>query len=113
MAVSELRMWPENPRRIRPGRLDDLMASMTAERAMLQAKPLWALPDGTVFAGNQRLRGAIELGWVSIPVVIVEGLTPAQVRSWALLDHSRSRLAAPRRRGRPRARSGRGGSSER
>jgi DNA modification methylase len=88
LPVSELRLWPDNPRLIRPGRLDDLMASMTAERAMLRAKPLWALPDRTVFAGNQRLRAAIELGWVSIPVVIVEGLTPAQVRSWALLDNN-------------------------
>jgi site-specific DNA-methyltransferase (adenine-specific) len=87
-ALSTLRLWPENPRRIRPTRLDDLKRAMSLERAMLQAKPLLALPDGTVFAGNQRLRAALELGWESIPVVTVSGLSPERVRSWALLDNN-------------------------
>ena len=41
MPLSRLRSWEENPRSIRPERLGDLMAAMGAERAMLQAKPLW------------------------------------------------------------------------
>jgi site-specific DNA-methyltransferase (adenine-specific) len=64
------------------------MRSMSSEAAMLRAKPLWALPDGTVFAGNQRLLAAVELGWESIPVVTVSGLRPEQVRTWALLDNN-------------------------
>lgn len=86
--LSALRSWPENPRTIRPARLDDLKRAMSAERAMLQAKPLWALPDGTVFAGNQRLRAALELGWNALPVVTVSGLSAAQVKTWALLDNN-------------------------
>jgi DNA modification methylase len=86
--LSALRAWPENPRRIRPARFDDLKRAMVAERAMLEAKPLWALPDGVVFAGNQRLRAALELGWDAIPVVTVTGLSPEQVKTWALLDNN-------------------------
>jgi ParB-like nuclease family protein len=87
-ALSALRMWPQNPRTIRPARLDDLKRAMSLERAMLEAKPLLALPDRTVFAGNRRLRAARELGWESIPVVTVSGLSPERVKSSALLDNN-------------------------
>ena len=64
------------------------MAAMEAEREMLRAKPLWALPDGVVFAGNQRLAAAKALGWVTLPVAVVHGLTDAQLKTWALLDNN-------------------------
>jgi ParB-like chromosome segregation protein Spo0J len=51
---------------------------------MLQARPLLALPDGAVIAGNQRLLAARELGWQTIPAITVE------------LDRERARLWAPR-----------------
>lgn len=88
MPLSRLRPWSRNPRWIRPERLKELMTAMTAERQMLLAKPIWALPDGTVFAGNQRLAAALALGWKMIPVIIVHGLTETQVRTWALLDNN-------------------------
>jgi hypothetical protein len=54
---------------------------------MLQARPLLALPDGTVIAGNQRLRAARELGWQTIPVVTVS-LERERARLWALRDNN-------------------------
>src|SRR5207248_7250183 len=54
---------------------------------MLRARPLLALPDGTVIAGNQRLRAARELGWQTIPVITVE-LEPGRARLWALRDNN-------------------------
>jgi hypothetical protein len=63
LPLERLRLWPGNPRTIRPERLEDLKRAMLADREMLWARPLLALPDGTVFAGNQRLLGARELGW--------------------------------------------------
>src|SRR5438477_5442044 len=76
-AVSEqplerLRCWPENPRTIRPERLEQLKRALAAEPEMLQARPLLALPDGTVIAGNQRRRAARPLGWPPLPVVTGE-----------------------------------------
>src|SRR5207244_5941955 len=57
------------------------------DREMLAARPLLALPDGTVFAGNQRLRAARELGWRTIPVLTVE-LEWGRARLWALRDNN-------------------------
>jgi DNA modification methylase len=85
--VAELRCWPENPRRITPGRLDDLKRALMADPAMLRARPLLVLPDGEVFGGNQRLRAVVELGWETVPVVVVD-LGRDQARLWALRDNN-------------------------
>jgi ParB-like nuclease domain len=85
--LERLRVWPENPRRITQARLDDLKRALEADREMLRARPLLALPDGLVFAGNQRLRAARELDWQTIPVLFVD-LDPGRARLWALRDNS-------------------------
>lgn len=56
--LASLKSWPGNPRRIRPERLEQLKRSMTSDPAMMDARPLVALPDGTVIMGNQRLAAA-------------------------------------------------------
>ena len=91
MAVKEvplanLKPWGRNPRRIRPERLADLKLALEAEPGMLRARPLIALPDGTVIAGNQRLLAARELGWETIPTVYVD-LDGARAVEWALRDN--------------------------
>jgi DNA modification methylase len=85
--VSELREWPANPRFIVPSALADLQRAMLAAPEMLWARPLVALPDGTVFMGNQRLRAARELGWEKIPTLRVD-LEWEQARIWALRDNN-------------------------
>jgi hypothetical protein len=70
--LTALSPWPGNPRTIAAERLEQLKQALAADREMLHARPLLALPDGTVIAGNQRLRAARELGWATIPVVTVE-----------------------------------------
>src|SRR5689334_22416790 len=72
LPLTVLRAWPENPRSIRPDRLADLKRALEADREMLAARPLIALPDGTVICGNQRLLAARELGWESLPVLTVD-----------------------------------------
>ena len=85
--LSRLSVWPENPRTITPERLEQLKSSLEASRAMLSARPLIALPDGTVIAGNQRLVAAEALGWLTIPTVVVD-LEPDEARLWALRDNN-------------------------
>src|SRR5215208_6148440 len=68
-------------------RLEQLKQALCDDREMLQARPLLALPDGTVIAGNQRLRAARELGWDTIPVITVE-LDWDRARLWALRDNN-------------------------
>jgi site-specific DNA-methyltransferase (adenine-specific) len=87
LELERLRPWPDNPRSIRPERLEQLKQALAADPQMLRARPLLALPDGTVIAGNQRLRAARELGWRTIPVITVD-LEPERVRLWALRDNN-------------------------
>jgi ParB-like chromosome segregation protein Spo0J len=77
--LERLRAWANNPRRITLERLEELKQALVADREMLAARPLLALPDGTVIAGNQRLRAAQELGWKTIPVLFVD-LDPERAR---------------------------------
>jgi hypothetical protein len=84
--LTRLSLWSENPRRIRPERLADLRQALVADPEMLWAKPLLALPDGTVIWGNMRLLAARELGWSTLPVLTVD-LNPERARLWALRDN--------------------------
>jgi DNA modification methylase len=54
---------------------------------MLRARPLIALPDGTVVAGNQRLMALRELGWATVPVVVAD-ISWERARVWALRDNA-------------------------
>jgi DNA modification methylase len=87
MPLARLRPWPENPRWISRARLEELKLSLSAEPEMLVARPLLALPDGTVIAGNQRLLAARELEWKTVPVITVD-LDREQARLWALRDNN-------------------------
>jgi DNA modification methylase len=87
VTLTMLRPWPENPRTISDHRLTDLKRALAADPEMLQARPLLALPDGTVVCGNQRLLAAVELGWQSIPVITID-LDPQRARLWALRDNN-------------------------
>ena len=84
--VGSLRAWGRNPRRITPARLLSLQKALEAAPEMLRARPLIALPDGTVIAGNQRLAAAVELGWETIPTVYAD-LDEARATEWAIRDN--------------------------
>lgn len=84
--VSELRVSEENPRTIEPGRLEQLKRALEADPEMLRARPVVALPDGTVVAGNMRLVAARELGWDKIPAVRAD-LDQERARLWMLRDN--------------------------
>lgn len=85
--VAELHENPENPRVITDPRFDALKRSLVADPAMLRARPLIALPDGTVIAGNMRLRAARELGWETVPTVYAD-LDHERARLWLLRDNN-------------------------
>ena len=86
-AVVSLRPHELNPRSITKGRLEALKADLVADPEMLRARPLIALPDGRVIAGNQRLRAVQELGWETVPVVYAD-LDEGRSREWALRDNN-------------------------
>ncbi len=90
--VDSLRPHPRNPRKITAARLAALERVLAADPQMLEARPLIALPDGTVIAGNQRwlaarsLRDAGDDRFVTVPAIHVD-LDPARATEWALRDN--------------------------
>jgi hypothetical protein len=85
--IADLKLNEWNPRTIAPDRLESLKRSLEEDPAGLRDRPLIALPDGTVIAGNMRLTAAIALGWESIPVVFHE-YDEAKARQVALRDNN-------------------------
>lgn len=84
--VTELRPNERNPRSISRQRFDDLVYSLREDPDMLQARPIVALPDGRVIMGNMRLRAAIELGWETIPTMVVD-LDETRAAQWLVRDN--------------------------
>lgn len=71
--VSALSVWERNPRRLSREGWERLLASLRMDPDLMWARPLIATEDGTVIAGNMRLRAVIELGWSTVPCVVVDG----------------------------------------
>jgi hypothetical protein len=70
--VSALKPAPWNPRSINDPRFENLCLSLIADPDFLQLRPILATLDGTVFAGNVRLRAAQHLGWLEVPAILVD-----------------------------------------
>lgn len=86
VALDELSLWDRNPRVINPDRFADLVRSLSEDPRMMTARPLIAMKDGRVIAGNMRLRAARELGWEEVPVVYVD-IDEDRATTWALRDN--------------------------
>ena len=72
VAVTSLTPAPWNPRSIKDPRFQNLCESLAADPDFLQLRPILATLDGTVFAGNMRLRAAQHLGWLEVPAILVD-----------------------------------------
>jgi ParB-like chromosome segregation protein Spo0J len=76
-----------NPRKISDPRFVNLCKSIEQDPEFLWLRPILATTDGTVFAGNMRLRAAQHLGWTEIPAILVD--IPEQLaRERALRDNA-------------------------
>jgi adenine-specific DNA methylase len=64
--VGELRRHPSNPRR---GDMDAIRASL---RRFGQQRPVLALPDGTIVAGNHTFQGTVDEGWSDRDAVVLD-----------------------------------------
>lgn len=84
--ITLLRSADWNPRDITEDRLDDLKNAIMADPEFLWERPVLAMADGTVYAGNQRLQAAIQMGWGSIPA-IMEDVPEAVAHERAVRDN--------------------------
>lgn len=83
--VKELKLMPGNPRR---GNVDAVANSL---EMFGQRKPIVALKDGTVIAGNHTLQAAAKLKWDRIAVVWVDD-DDATAKAFSLADNRTAEL---------------------
>jgi hypothetical protein len=83
--IGALQLLPGNPRR------GDVAAVARSLDAFGQRKPIVALRDGTVIAGNHTLQAAQSLGWDKIAVVWVDD-DDATAKAFALADNRTAEL---------------------
>lgn len=70
--TNKLKIHPSNPRAIRNEKLEKLKKSITEDPELMNTRPLLVNEQMEVFAGNQRLRACIALGWKEVPCVVVD-----------------------------------------
>ena len=78
---------PWNPRSIKDERFQNLCRSLEADPDFLQLRPILATADGTIFAGNMRYRAAQQLGWETVPAILVD-IPEALAKDRALRDNA-------------------------
>jgi DNA modification methylase len=81
----------EDPRNARAHSERNVAAIAASLKEFSQQKPIIALADGTVIAGNGTLRAALSLGWAELAVVTFTD--EAKARSYALADNQTALLA--------------------
>jgi len=73
---------------------DRNIAAITASlQEFGQQKPIVALKDGTVLAGNGTLRAAIRLGWDKLAVAFFDSKDSARAKAYAIADNRTAELA--------------------
>lgn len=87
IAIDQLRPATDNPRFIRRDRLDNLRESIERDPEFMWRRPILARTDGTIYAGNQRYRACVELGWKNVPAIISD-ITEAMAQQRGLRDNN-------------------------
>jgi len=85
--IEKLKTNEKNPRYIRKKEFQKLKKSLQDKPHLLNLNPIKATPDGTIIAGNQRYRAALEIGLKEVPVIYSE-YSEADNEYFALLDNS-------------------------
>ena len=81
--IDKVRPYPNNPRNN-----DDAVEYVANSiREFSFQQPIVVDTDGTIIAGHTRLKAAKRLGMETVPVVVADNLTPAQVNAYRLADN--------------------------
>jgi ParB-like chromosome segregation protein Spo0J len=87
--IADLKPDPQNARLHNERNLNAIKASLNK---FGQQKPIVALPDGTVIAGNGTLEAAKSLGWTMIAVNVFNG-SAIEAKAYAIADNRTAELA--------------------
>ena len=81
--LSSITPYARNPRR-NAGAVATVKASL---KEYGWQQPIVVDAEGVIIAGHTRYLAALELGWTDAPVQVAEGLTPAQVKAYRIMDN--------------------------
>ncbi len=82
--IARLRSYANNPRTHSDEQVAQIAASIVE---FGWSNPILAAGDGTVIAGHGRLEAARKLGLDTVPVIVLDHLTPAQRRAYVIADN--------------------------
>jgi len=82
--VSDLKNLEKNARKHSPAQIQQISESI---RRFGFLQPIVISQENVVQAGNGRLEAARILGLKTVPAIRAEGLTPAELRAYALVDN--------------------------
>jgi DNA modification methylase len=85
--LERLRPAEWNPRLLKEKRFKELCKSLVADPGLLERRPILAMLDGTIYAGNQRFRAAQHLGWTTIPAVL-DDVSADDAKARAIRDNN-------------------------
>ena len=86
--ISEIKLNPDNPRRISKQDMDRLVKSLTDFPDMMSIREIVVDETMTVLGGNMRLLALKKSGAKECVAKIVSGLTPEQKREFIIKDNS-------------------------
>lgn len=90
LPVEKLNEWNRNPRKISRTNLEKLKRSILEDQDFLKVRPLLVNKVGEdyiVYAGNQRLKAAKEIGLKEIPCAVDENLDDKLMKERAIKDN--------------------------
>ncbi len=83
----------EDPKNARKHDDRNIKAIAASLEAFGQQKPIVAIKDGTVIAGNGTLRAALSLGWDKLAVAFFDSKDIAKAKAYAIADNRSAELA--------------------
>jgi DNA modification methylase len=87
VAISEIKVNPNNPRLIKDDKFKKLVQSIKDLPQMLDIRPIVVNTDMIVLGGNMRLKACKEAGLKEVPIIIANNLTEEQQREFLIKDN--------------------------
>lgn len=90
MSVYDIKPSNINPRTISDSKYQSLMKDINRDPEFMWQRPVLAYRKGRnliIYAGHQRWRACVQLGWETIPVSVDENLTDESMKNRMVLDN--------------------------
>ena len=87
IAISKIKLNPNNPRLIKDDKFTKLVQSIKDFPEMLDIRPIVVNEDMIILGGNMRFKACKEAGLKEIPIIIANGLSEEKQREFLIKDN--------------------------